>query len=312
MKTSNNKFWLLAIRPKTLFASVAPVILGLSIAFVEQQKLNPLVAVLTLIAALLMQIASNLANDYLDSLRGVDTDKRLGPTRVTQAGLISADSMKKALIMVMGLAFMIGIYLMWIGGPVIMVIGLLSLYFAYGYTGGPFPLSHNGLGEVAALIFFGIIAVTGTTYLQTHQFSKLAFIMGLGPGFISATILAINNLRDIETDAETKKRTIAVRFGEKFQRYLCLSLIIGSSLLTLLVTFIYQFTWLFPVSFLSLAFIKNWLHLLNAPIDQRMNGALAKTAQYLLLYCLLSSLGILISAGYIFGSYSGSFFGSFK
>lgn len=289
--------WLQAIRPKTLFASLSPVILGLCIAYIHQSDLNIPVAVLTIIAALLMQIASNLANDYLDSLRGVDTDKRLGPTRVTQAGLISASAMKRALILVMTLAFMTGIYLMWIGGPVILLIGLLSLYFAYGYTGGPFPLSHNGLGEAAAFLFFGIIAVTGTTYLQTHQFSKLAFIMGFGPGFISATILAINNLRDIETDRESNKRTIAVRFGETFQRRLCLGLIGASVLVILFVTFVYQFIWLFPVIFLPLAFMRNWLHIAKGVIDKSMNEALAKTAQYLLLYCVLASIGLLISAG---------------
>jgi len=289
--------WLLAIRPKTLFASLAPVILGLTIAYVQQEHLNILVAALTMLAALLMQIASNLANDYLDSLRGVDTDKRLGPTRVTHSGLIAANSMKKALISVMVLAFLTGIYLMFVGGPVIIFIGLISLYFAYGYTGGPFPLSYNGLGEVAALLFFGIIAVSGTTYLQTHEFSKLALMMGFGPGFISATILAVNNLRDIETDRETNKKTIAVRFGEKFQRRLCLVLIACSSITVLIVTFVFQYTWLFPVFFLPLGFMGNWLHIAKKPIDQKMNKALAKTAQYLLLYCVLSSLGLLLSTG---------------
>lgn len=291
--------WLLAIRPKTLFASIAPVLLGLTVAYIHQSTINILIALLTLIAALLMQIASNLANDYLDSLRGVDTDKRLGPTRVTQAGLISTTSMKKALIGFMSIAFLIGIYLMWIGGPVIIVIGLLSLYFAYGYTGGPFPLSHNGLGEIAAFIFFGVIAVSGTTYLQIHQFSSMAILVGMGPGFISATILAINNLRDIETDKETQKKTIAVRFGEIFQRRLCIFLIASSSIIIIIVAAIYHYTYLFPVSFLPMVFLKNWLQIYSGPIDQKLNQALAKTAQYLLLYCVLTSLALLLSSGKI-------------
>ena len=293
------KNWIIAIRPKTLFASIAPVILGLAIAKMSLNTINMLVATLTLSCALLMQIASNLANDYLDSLRGVDTDQRLGPTRVTQAGLISATAMKKALILVMSLAFFFGIYLMWIGGPFIMAMGLLSLYFAYGYTGGPFPLSHNGLGEVAAFIFFGLVAVNGTTYLQTHQFSKLAIILGMGPGFISATILAINNLRDIRTDTETHKKTIAVIFGESFQRRLCLFLIICSSLIIFCTAISYHYLYLFPVGLLSIVFIKNWIHIYTQPIDQRMNQVLAKTAQYLLLYCVLASLGLLLSSGKI-------------
>ena len=289
--------WLLAIRPKTLFASVAPVLLGLSIAFISLKTLNLVVALLTLICALLMQISSNLANDYLDSLRGVDTEKRLGPTRVTHAGLISATKMKKALIVTMSLAFLMGLYLMWVGGPVIIIIGLASLYFAYGYTGGPFPLSHNGLGEVAAFIFFGVIAVSGTTYLQTHTISPLALIMGMGPGFISATVLAINNLRDIKTDRETNKRTIAVRFGEQFQRRLCALLIISSSLLMIIVGIVFHFLWLLPVAILPVLFISNWLHIIQKPIDKSLNMALARTAQYLLLYCILASIGLIISTG---------------
>jgi len=297
---ANPNPWILATRPKTLFASVAPVLLGLTLAYIHTSSLNLVVAILTLLCALLMQIASNIANDYLDSLKGIDTEKRLGPTRVTHAGLIPATQMRNALIGVLFLALFLGIYLMYVGGPVIIFIGLLSLYFAYGYTGGPFPLSHNGLGEASAFVFFGVIAVSGTVYLQTHEFRLFDFIMGMGPGFISATILAVNNLRDIETDTETNKRTIAVRFGEKFQRRLCLALIISSSLLLLIVSFVYHYNWLIPVCFLPLAFTGNWIHIGKKPIDKSLNMALAKTAQYLLVYCVLTSLALLISTGKLF------------
>lgn len=291
--------WLLAIRPKTLFASLAPVLLGLAIAYSETSTLNWLIAILTLLAAMLMQISTNIANDYLDSLRGTDTHERLGPTRVTQAGLISSYTMKKALILCMSLAFIIGIYLMYTGGPVIIFMGLASLYFAYGYTGGPFPLSYNGLGEIAAFVFFGVIAVTGTTFLQTHQFTRLSQLLSFGPGFISATILAINNLRDINTDRSAGKKTIAVVFGEQFQRVLCLIMIASSSLVILTVFFLYNYIWLVPASFVSLFFYKNWLHLISAPINEKMNQSLARTAQYLLLYCVLASIGLLLSTGKI-------------
>lgn len=289
--------WVLAVRPKTLFASLSPVILGLALAYIHQNSVKVIEAVLTIACALLMQIGSNIANDYLDSLKGVDTEKRLGPTRVTHSGLIPATQMRNALIIILFLALLLGIYLMWVGGPVIIAIGLLSLYFAYGYTGGPFPLSHNGLGEVAAFIFFGVVAVSGTVYLQTYQFHTIDFLMGMGPGLISATILAVNNLRDIETDRETNKRTIAVRFGETFQRRLCLVLIALSSLLLFVVAILYHFYWLYPVGFLPLAFARNWIHLAKGAIDARMNHSLAKTAQYLLFYCLLSSLALLMSKG---------------
>jgi 1,4-dihydroxy-2-naphthoate octaprenyltransferase len=289
------KNWLLAIRPKTLFASLAPVILGLAVAYVETQTINVLIAVLTVSCALTLQIASNLANDYLDALRGVDNDTRLGPTRVTSTGLISLSTMKNALAATLFIAFALGIYLMIIGGPFIVFIGLISLYFAYGYTGGPFPLSYNGLGEVAAFIFFGIIAVVGTSFLQTHSISKLAVILGMGPGFISACILAVNNLRDINSDRDTNKRTLAVRFGENFQRKLCVSTIFFSMLVCLYVMIVYHYSLLAPVLILPFIFHKTWLQILYHPIDSKLNNALARTAQYNLLYCLFISVGIILS-----------------
>lgn len=289
------KNWMLAIRPKTLFASLAPVVLGLAVAYVETKSLNVVIAALTILCALVLQIASNLANDYLDAIRGVDNDTRLGPTRVTSSGLISLTSMKNALILTLAIAFALGIYLMYVGGPFIMVIGLLSLYFAYGYTGGPFPLSYNGLGEVAAFVFFGVIAVVGTTYLQTHSVSRLALILGMGPGFISACILAVNNLRDIVSDTDTNKRTLAVRFGEKFQRYFCISTILLSIAVCIYVMITYQFKWLFPVIILPFFFHKTWLQILYRPIDAKLNNALARTAQYNLLYCVFVSAGIILS-----------------
>lgn len=289
------KNWLLAIRPKTLFASLAPVVLGLAVAYVETKAINGVIAALTILCALVLQIASNLANDYLDALRGVDNETRLGPTRVTSSGLISLTAMKNALILSLGTALILGIYLMYVGGPFIMVIGLLSLYFAYGYTGGPFPLSYNGLGEVAAFVFFGVIAVVGTTYLQTHNISRLALILGMGPGFISACILAVNNLRDIASDTDTNKRTLAVRFGEKFQRYLCISTILLSIAVCVYVMIAYQFKWLFPVIILPFLFHKTWLQILYHPIDAKLNNALARTAQYNLLYCVFASAGMILS-----------------
>jgi 1,4-dihydroxy-2-naphthoate octaprenyltransferase len=286
--------WILAIRPKTLFASLAPVLLGLAVAYEHQHFLHPVVALLTLACAMLMQIGTNIANDYLDSLKGIDTDKRLGPTRVTHSGLIPADKMRKALLFVLSGAFILGIYLMYIGGPLIIFMGLLSLYFAYGYTGGPFPLSYNGLGEVAAFIFFGLIAVSGTAYLQTHEFSFFSFFIGMGPGFISATILAVNNLRDRDSDAATGKRTIAVRFGEYFQRKLCIGFIISSVFVIVAVAFYQHNPWLIPAILSPLLFSKNWIHIAFKPVDASMNQALARTAQYLLIYSLLAALGLLI------------------
>lgn len=287
------KNWLLAIRPKTLFASVGPVVLGLSVAFFESNQFNLTIALLTLACALLLQVASNLANDYLDALRGVDNHNRLGPLRVTSAGLISLSSMKAGLVFTLGAALIMGIYLMITGGPVIIAIGLLSLYFSYGYTGGPFPLSYNGLGEVAAFIFFGPVAVFGSAYLQTHQVSNLALLAGVGPGCISGCILAINNLRDIKSDTETHKRTLAVRFGESFQRRLCGAFIFASFFMAIYLCLTYNYKWALGFVILPLLFRKTWRHILHHPIDQTLNTSLQRTAQYNLLYCLLLSLTLL-------------------
>lgn len=289
------KYWILAIRPKTLLASVGPVILGLAIAHYLQGSINPLIAGLTLLSALFLQIASNLANDYLDGVRGVDNEDRLGPTRVTSSGLIDSSTMKKALALTLFISFLLGVYLMITGGPVIMLFGLLSLYFAYGYTGGPYPLSYNGLGEAAAFLFFGIIAVTGTIYLQTHKFHELGVLLGAGPGFISACILAVNNLRDIESDEATHKRTLAVRFGEKFQRSLCLSLIALSSLVVLSAVLFLNIKWILPAFLLPFFFIRTWLQIARHPISEKLNLALQRTAQYNLLYCLVISLGLYLN-----------------
>jgi 1,4-dihydroxy-2-naphthoate octaprenyltransferase len=287
------KNWMLAIRPKTLFASVGPVLLGLAVAWSESRTFNILIAGLTLTCALLLQVGSNLANDYLDAVRGVDNHNRLGPLRVTSAGLITHTSMKTGLIATLGAAFLLGIYLMIAGGPVIIAVGLISIYFSYGYTGGPFPLSYNGLGELAAFIFFGPVAVFGTAYLQTHEVSRLALIAGIGPGFISGCILAINNLRDINSDTETGKRTLAVRFGEKLQRYLCISLIFLSTITGFFIALKYNAMWCLVLVILPLLFHRTWLHILYGPIDSKLNTSLQRTAQYNLLYCIVLSIGLI-------------------
>lgn len=288
------KNWIMAIRPHTLFASLAPVLLGLAVAYYETQSLNILVAILTALCALLLQAASNIANDYIDAARGIDTEDRVGFTRVTSSGLISKEQMKKALIGFLLLAFALGIYLMIVGGPVIIVIGLLSIYFAYGYTGGPFPLSYNGLGEVAALLFFGLLAVFGTTYLQTHTISPLSLFLGLGPGVLSACVMAINNLRDIKTDAKTGKKTLAVRFGEKFQRSLCIALLLIAMMICLYNTFIIKAYWSLLVFIPFILFRKTWLHLLKGPIDQSLNSSLATTAKFNFIYCLVMGFALFI------------------
>lgn len=285
------KNWILAIRPKTLFASVSPVLLGLSLAYHYQHSLNYIVAMITIFCTMCLQISSNLANDYYDFIRGIDNHQRTGPVRATQAKLISEHNMKKALFLFLLLSFISGLYLMYIGGLPIIIIGIISLYFSYGYTGGPFPLSYNALGEIAAFIFFGPVAVLGTFFLQTHYFNFHGLLLGVGAGSIAATILAINNLRDMKSDALSRKNTLALIFGEKFQRELCLLLITFSGIVIIIHSFLLKnFLALFCL-IIPMLYFKNWAYIKRGAINETLNAVLAKTAQYLFIY----SLGVLIT-----------------
>ncbi len=212
------RVWLLAARPKTLGASIAPVIMGTAMAYKDGGFHAP-TALATLLCAILIQIEANYANDYFDFLKGADTEARVGPTRATASGLVTPRQMRNATLIVLGLSLLLGLYLAWRGGWPILAIGVLSVVFAALYTGGPYPLGYLGLGEVFVLIFFGPVAVGGTYYVQTLHWGLLPTVAGLAPGLISCALLAVNNLRDIEEDRRTGKRTLAARFGARFARW---------------------------------------------------------------------------------------------
>lgn len=279
--------WILAARPKTLPAAISPVLLGLAYAWNKNQKLDFETAGITLMCTLLMQIASNYINDYYDGIRGVDTDERLGPLRVTQAGLLTPQAVKTGFMAMLGMAFLLGLHLMAVGGLPIIIIGMTSLFFAWAYTGGPFPLSRHGLGEIAAFIFFGPVAVWGTVWLQNPGvYDLMPAYLGAGPGFISATILAINNLRDRESDAKTTKKTIAVRLSETGARRFTIML----AAFSLVIPFAFTLKeknafYLIPV-LAFLMFRNNWFAILRGPIDRSLNERLALTGKFLLAYCL--------------------------
>ena len=206
------QIWVLAARPKTLPAAAAPVFIGTGLAALRGGfAAGPALA--ALLGALLIQIATNLANDYYDFVRGGDTDERVGPTRVTQAGLVEPHAVRSAMLVVLGAAFTVGIYLVWVGGWPIVWIGLASLVCAVAYTGGPFPLAYHGLGDVFVFVFFGLVAVSGTVWVQTLSFLPESLWAGVGVGALSTAILVVNNLRDIPTDRAAGKRTLAVRLG---------------------------------------------------------------------------------------------------
>jgi len=234
------RLWWLAARPKTLPAAVAPVLVGTAAGVAELRaaasagvagadsasviagvagsfRLLPFVA--ALLGAILIQIATNFANDYSDFHRGADTHERLGPTRVTQAGLMTPATVRRAIIVTFGLATLVGVYLVWVGGWPIVAIGVASIICALAYTGGPWPYGYHGLGEVFVFIFFGLVAVGGSAYLQTGGLGALALAAAVPVGLLITNILVINNLRDLETDRAARKRTLAVRIGDRATRW---------------------------------------------------------------------------------------------
>lgn len=204
--------WILAARPKTLSAAAAPVVAGTGLAAFHGFAV-PGPAVATLVGALLIQVATNLANDYYDYVRGGDTEERVGPLRVTQAGVLPPGTVKRGMFLTLGAALLVGVYLAWVGGWPIVVIGLASLACAVAYTGGPYPLAYHGLGDLFVFVFFGLVAVSGTVYVQGLVWPADAFLAGAGMGALNTAILVVNNLRDIPTDARAGKRTLAVRLG---------------------------------------------------------------------------------------------------
>jgi 1,4-dihydroxy-2-naphthoate octaprenyltransferase len=210
--------WILAARPRTLTAAAAPVFLGSGLAHGHGGfSLWPALA--ALVGALLIQIGTNLANDYFDHVRGGDREDRVGPLRVTQAGLIPPTTVRNAAYLVLGSALALGLYLVWVGGLPILLIGIASLVCAVAYTGGPFPLAYNGLGDLFVFLFFGLAAVGGTYWVQTLAFGPEVLLAGAGMGAFSTAILVVNNLRDMETDARAGKKTLAVWLGHDGTRF---------------------------------------------------------------------------------------------
>jgi 1,4-dihydroxy-2-naphthoate octaprenyltransferase len=210
------KQWLLAVRPKTLSAAAVPVMIGTALAAHEPTGVVWPAFACALGGALLIQIATNLINDAIDFKKGADTHERLGPIRVTQAGLISAEAVMRGAWACLFVAALLGIPLILRGGWPMLVIGLASIVAAWAYTGGPYPLAYHGMGEVFVLIFFGFVAVGGTFYVQSLQLTAAALLGGLAAGSLATVLLVVNNLRDAPNDAGSRKRTLVVRFGERF------------------------------------------------------------------------------------------------
>ncbi len=226
MGVTRTQAWVLATRPRTLSAAAAPVVAATGFAAADG-VFAQLPALAALTGALLIQVATNLANDYYDFVKGSDTGERLGPVRVTQAGILSPEAVFRGMVLTLILATLVGAYLAWVAGWPVIVIGLVSMLMGVWYTGGPYPLSYNGLGDVFVFVFFGLVATATTYYVQAEVWSPGAILAGVGLGAFSTAMLVVNNLRDRETDGAAGKRTLAVRFGDRFtvvQYFACLSL----------------------------------------------------------------------------------------
>ena len=294
--TSFLKSILIAIRPKTLSASIAPVLVGSSIAF-NSSHFNMQIFFLTFFSAIFIQIGTNFANDVYDFINGADNDERIGPTRAVQANLISVRAMKYLTIISFLLSVICGLPLVIQGGYPILLVGILSIISGYAYTGGPYPLGYNGWGDIFVFIFFGPIAVCGTFFLQLGYLSVESIISGIIMGCLSVTLLCINNIRDVETDRNVGKRTIAVRFGVMFVKILFISLFLISYLLLAYLSF--NLSYLNTNVFFLLLIITVPLCIkLNFDVfklkSHSLNRLLSNVSVFIIIFSLLFILSILI------------------
>ncbi|MFM8789906.1 MAG: 1,4-dihydroxy-2-naphthoate octaprenyltransferase, partial [Chthoniobacterales bacterium] len=225
--------WILAARPRTLGAAIVPVLAGCALAFAAG-AFGLLASMLALTCAVFIQIATNYFNDAIDHAKGADTAERLGPVRATSAGLLTPRSMMTGGVVCLIIAAILAIPLVLHGGWPILALGIVSLLLAYAYTGGPFPLAYLGLGEIFVVLFFGVFAVAGIFYLNALEWSLAAVLAGLQIGLHSSVLLAVNNLRDLETDRAANKHTLAARFGLTFARRENATLVIAPFVLGIL------------------------------------------------------------------------------
>ncbi len=286
--------WALAIRPRTLPAAAAGVVTGCALAW-RDGVFEWKAALVCLLAALLLQIGSNLANDVFDFERGTDTPDRIGPVRVTQTGLLSPGQVKAGMAVVFGLAALLGLYLAWIGGWQVVVVGAAAILAAIAYTGGPFPLGYHGLGELFVFIFFGLAAVAGTYFVQAGSVTPAAWWMAIPPGLIITAILVVNNLRDLENDREGGKRTLAVRLGDRGTRAEYLICMVGAFLVLVVPAALGLIPWFSLLAWGALPLGVEAVHIVLTQKGRPLNGALAATGQTALLFSLLFWAGLFLA-----------------
>jgi 1,4-dihydroxy-2-naphthoate polyprenyltransferase len=289
------RLWALAARPRTLPAAVAPVLVGTALA-ISEDEFRPLAFVAALVGSVFIQIGTNLSNDYSDARRGADSEDRLGPVRVTAGGLMPPRRVLVGTYVAFGIAVAAGIYLAAVAGWELLVVGVLSIAAGVLYTGGPRPYGYAGLGELFVFLFFGLVAVNGSYYVQTEELSWEAFALSVPVGLLAAAILVVNNVRDIDTDRRAGKRTLAVKLGRDGARRLFAAMVALAFLLP-------------PVTWLA-GGLSGWLLLTLAAVPPApplvrtvstrtdgpaLNGALARTGLLLAAFSLLLSAGVLLS-----------------
>jgi len=287
------RIWLMAARPRTLPAAVAPVLVGTALAAADD-VFHPLTFAATLIGAIFIQVGTNLSNDYSDARRGADTEDRLGPVRVTAGGLVPPRQVLHATYVSFGVAVLVGCYLVAVAGPGLLLVGAASILAGVLYTGGPRPYGYEGLGEVFVFLFFGIVAVTGSYFVQVEKLEWEAFALAVPVGLLAAAILVVNNVRDIDTDRRAGKLTLAVRLGRQRARTLYSLMLLVAYVVLIAVVFPLSAWVLLPVVTLPLA--ARLARTVRAHTDgPTLNAALAQTGMLQLVFCVLLSVGILAS-----------------
>ena len=289
------RLWIVASRPRTLPAAIAPVLVGTALA-ISEDEFRPFAFAAALIGSVFIQIGTNLANDYSDARRGADTEDRLGPVRVTAGGLMPPQRVLTGTYVAFAVAVAAGSYLAVVAGPEMLAVGVVSIAAGVLYTGGPRPYGYAGLGEVFVFLFFGLVAVAGSYYVQTDELTWESVALAVPVGLLAAAILVVNNVRDIDTDRRAGKRTLAVKLGRDRARVLFGAMLAVAFAVPLAIPLAGGLSWWVVLALASLPLVPPlWTTVSTRTDGPSLNGALAGTGRLLALFSLLLSAGILLS-----------------
>jgi 1,4-dihydroxy-2-naphthoate polyprenyltransferase len=292
---SGLRIWLMAARPRTLPAAIAPVLVGTAAAVEATQDLHVGAFLAALVGSIFIQVGTNLANDYSDAKRGADTADRLGPVRVTSSGLVAPRRVLWATWLAFGVAVAAGIYLATVAGAVIIAVGAVSILAGVLYTGGPRPYGYEGLGELFVFLFFGLVAVNGSYYVQLEELDWLPFGLSVPVGFLATAILVVNNVRDLDTDRRAGKRTLAVRIGRERARALYTGLVTGAFVALPVALLAADGPALALLGLLAAPLaLAPWRAVQTATDGPTLNGALAGTGALLAAFSVLVTAGLLL------------------